>query len=236
MKRIESDSVFRLREAEPFYALETGEPSRCKNRRKGMERTQAGKDLVMAGYMALSASAALARLEHDRLAKRLPAELLRETERCGAQAAEAMSRIPAWLGRRAEREEPDLAWLALGEGGVLGGLWQMAVRWRTGFTVYQRELPVRQETIEICELLEINPYCLRSEGCFLIASGNGGRLCEGLREQGCPAAVIGRLEEGKDKRLLRGETSGCLNRPQEDEWDRFLRERSAVPGLLLERE
>ena len=187
----------------------------------------------MAGYMALSASAVLARLEHDRLAKRLPPELLRETESRSAQTAEAVSRLPAWLSRRAKREEPDLAWLALGEGGVLGGLWHMAVRWRTGFTVYQRELPVRQETIEICELLEINPYCLRSEDCVLIASGNGGRLCAALREQSCPAAVIGRLEAGKDKRLLHGETVGCLNRPQEDEWDRFLRERAAAPEQLL---
>ena len=42
-----------------------------------------------------------------------------------------------------------------------------------GFEVDLYRIPVRQETIEVCERYELNPYRLLSSGCVLAAADNG---------------------------------------------------------------
>ena len=86
--------------------------------------------------------------------------------------------------------------------------------------VYLRDIPVKQETIEICEVLEVNPYHLLSGGCALLTADNGYRLCADLREMGFDAAVIGRITADNDKAIINGDSLGFLNRPQTDEYIR----------------
>lgn len=64
----------------------------------------------------------------------------------------------------------------LGTGGVLAGLWKMAEAGETGIQADLRKIPVRQETIEICERFDLNPYRLFSEGALLIGTQNGRSL------------------------------------------------------------
>ena len=120
------------------------------------------------------------------------------------------------------------AWFPLGEGGIFNGLWHMADHWGTGFVVQLKDLPVRQETIEVCEIEEKNPYYLYSEGCLLLAANHGDRVCAFLRAQGIPAAVIGVLTNKKDKTLCHDSTVSCLNRPKQDELDVFMEEHGAA--------
>lgn len=190
-----------------------------------MNQPQAGKDLVMAGYMALAGSAVFARQEADYLARWLPRTFLEETKDCYEKLAKSICALPQRLPALAGAKEA--VCFALGQGGLFNGLWEMARIWQTEFTIELKAVPVRQETIEICERLEINPYYLCSENSFLIAAPHGERLCRACREQGWPAAVIGTLDRGKKKQLLYGGRTGCLNRPQADEQERFLQERAA---------
>ena len=189
-----------------------------------MERSQAGKELIMAGYMALSGSAAFARQEQAYLVKWLTRRFLEETEAYYEALAQKIGVLPRRLPALDGAEEA--VCLALGPGGLFDGLWEMARIWQTGFRVELKAVPVRQETIEICERLEVNPYYLCSENSFLIAAEHGEQLCRACRAQGWPAAVIGTLESGNQKEILCGGRSSCLNRPQEDEWERFARERA----------
>ena len=178
---------------------------------------QPDQDLVMAGYMALAGSAVMARKDRGRLLERLPKELL-------DQLLDWDGRREGWrdiLQESTLRETGVLAWFPLGEGGIFNGLWHMADHWGTGFTVQLKDLPVRQETIEVCEIEEINPYYLYSEGCLLLAANHGDRVCAALRTQGIPAAVIGVLTNKKDKTLCHDSTISCLNRPKKDELDVF---------------
>ena len=50
---------------------------------------------------------------------------------------------------------------------------------------------MRQETIEVCEYFDLNPYELMAGGSLLILSSNGGELVRALDAAGVPAAVIG---------------------------------------------
>ena len=178
------------------------------------------QDLVMVGYMALAGSAVMTRQDRERLLSRLPEELIDQllVYDSQRQAHKAM------LQESALKEAGVSAWFPLGEGGIFNGLWHMADHWGTGFTVQLKDLPVRQETIEVCEIEEKNPYYLHSEGCLLLAANHGDRVCAALGAQGIPAAVIGVLTNKKDKTLCHDSTISCLNRPRQDELDVFFKE------------
>lgn len=103
------------------------------------------------------------------------------------------------------------------EGGIFGALWEVAEASRTGLRIDLRSIPVRQETIEICEVFGINPYQLISSGSMLITSPNGHEIADELKEAGINAAVIGKVTEGNDRILINGEETRYLEPPRADE-------------------
>ena len=107
--------------------------------------------------------------------------------------------------------------LLLGEGGVLSALWKMAEASGVGLGADLRKIPIRQETIEICERFDLNPYYLRSEGALLLGIAGGERLVQEYRRRGIPAAVIGQTVKGNDRLLYSGENARYLDRPAPDE-------------------
>ena len=62
-----------------------------------------------------------------------------------------------------------------------------------------KKIPVRQETIEICEFYDLNPYEFLSGGALLMVTENGDALVEALMQEGISAAVIGMTTGGNDK-------------------------------------
>ena len=80
-----------------------------------------------------------------------------------------------------------------------------------------KALPIRQETVEICEYLGLNPYQLSSTGSLLITAPEGEALAGELAAAGIPAAVVGRLTDNNDKILRSGEEVQYLDRPAPDE-------------------
>lgn len=103
-----------------------------------------------------------------------------------------------------------------GEGGVFGALWEFAEGAGLGFQVDLKAIPVRQETVEICEFLNKNPYQLAAGGMMLIAAAQGEALAERLRQSGIPAVVIGQFTKEKAKCLHNQEEVRYLDRPGQD--------------------
>lgn len=113
-------------------------------------------------------------------------------------------------------------WMEAGEGGILAALWNFFEEHGMGFELELRALPILQETVEVCEVFDLNPYCLRSEGCILLTADNGGDLVRNLAEAGIRAAVVGKVTEGPGKRIHNGEIHSFLNRPKPDELDKVI--------------
>ncbi|MCR5720205.1 MAG: hypothetical protein K6F84_06520 [Lachnospiraceae bacterium] len=90
----------------------------------------------------------------------------------------------------------------LGEGGILGGLREFGIAFDTGFEINLRSIPVRQETVEITDRLDVNPYELRSGGCLILSAKDGEEVVETLGEKNIPAAVIGHITKDKKRILL----------------------------------
>ena len=80
-----------------------------------------------------------------------------------------------------------------------------------------RAIPIRQETVEICECFGLNPYYLISSGCMLMAADRGHDLVRELAKAGIPASVIGKTVSGSAKRIRNGGEERFLERPHTDE-------------------
>ena len=103
------------------------------------------------------------------------------------------------------------------EGGTYGALWELAEASGVGLEIDLKKIPVRQETIELCEYYRLNPYQLISSGCMLMTAPDGRRLVRDLEKAGIHATLIGRCVDGKAKKILNGEDTAYLERPKTDE-------------------
>lgn len=103
------------------------------------------------------------------------------------------------------------------EGGVFGALWEIAASARKGIEIQLDQIPIRQETIEICEYYELNPYKLISSGTMIIVTNHGKELVDQLISQGIHASVIGKITAGNDRVVIQEETIRALEPPKSDE-------------------
>ena len=167
-------------------------------------------DLVVTKGIALGASAYLAKTKEEELLTRFSPGFVHGA----ADFAEDYS-----ICREAKTavEYGALAMQDLSEGGIFGALWEMADGAGVGLDVALKKIPIRQETVEICEFFGVNPYQMLSTGSVLIAAADGDGLVQALELEGIPAAVIGRTTAGKDRILRNGEEIRYLDKPQMDE-------------------
>ena len=103
------------------------------------------------------------------------------------------------------------------EGGIFGALWEMAEASGVGLEIDVKKIPIRQETVEVCEFFGINPYQLISSGCMLMAAENGMTLQRELEKEGICASIIGKATEGNDRVLLNEDERRFLEPPKTDE-------------------
>ena len=105
----------------------------------------------------------------------------------------------------------------ISEGGVFAALWEMAEGAGVGLTIDMKKLPLRQETVEVCEFCNVNPYELRSGGSLIIASPEGTAVVEALAAEGIPAVIVGRFTDSNERLILNEDEVRYMDRPQRDE-------------------
>ncbi len=179
-------------------------------------RLKPGDELVVMGAVALEGSRLLAEEKREMLGLRFSQgfiqDMLSAREKYGIQDLTKNGTV--W--KMAEAAGADVIY-PMGEGGFLSGLWKVAEVSQVGLEADFRKVPVRQETVELCEVLDLNLYRLRSDGAFLVGIPSGEGLVRKCQAAGLPAAVIGQANAGNDRLLYSGENFRYLDRPAEDE-------------------
>ena len=110
-----------------------------------------------------------------------------------------------------------------GEGGVLAALWKVLKERHAGGMYSQKDIPVLQQTIEVCEMFAVNPYRLHAPGCRVWLSQDTGKLMQAAAAAGVPCSVIGYTAKGVAIKRIDTEGDSSLRRPEEDELDKWKR-------------
>lgn len=169
-----------------------------------------GQELVLTKWAGLEGSAILAAEYEEELKKKLKPELV--------DTAKNFTAMLSVLRESKEAMKIGVSTMHdITEGGVFGALWEVAAASGVGIEVDLKKIPIRQETIEICEVFDINPYMLISSGSMLIGTDHAGRLVEKLKAAGIHSAVIGYATEGNDRVICNGDERRFLEPPKTDE-------------------
>lgn len=175
-----------------------------------------GQDIVLSKWIGLEGTAVLAAQKEKELSGRYPAYLIEEAkgyEKYLPILPEAA--IAAKSGAHAMHDASS--------GGIFSALWEIAEGVGVGLDIDLKKLPIKQETIEICEFLNANPYELLSGGCLIMTADNGFDLVNALNQEGIPAALVGKITEGHDRIVRNEDEKRFLERPKTDEIIRILK-------------
>jgi len=106
------------------------------------------------------------------------------------------------------------------EGGLAGGVHEMADASKLGVKIVEEKIRLQPETNKICEFFRIDPLQLISSGALLISAKpeSADRIIDALRQKRIHASIIGEFLENTRHRLIvgkNGETK-VLPRPVSD--------------------
>jgi hydrogenase maturation factor len=154
-----------------------------------------GQDIIATKWIALEGTALLAETHAGKLQAKYPRWLINEAQSFTKYLSTAAEeKIAHELGIKAIHKA--------GSTGIFGALWKLAEYANVGLEVDLRLIPVRQETIEICNFIDINPYEYLSGGMLLLIHNEGVGLVEKLESKGITASVIGKTTDKNDRVVI----------------------------------
>ena len=173
-----------------------------------------GYDIVASKWIAMEGTALLAKAHKEALLGRYPAYIIDEA----LAFRQYLSVIPEAAVAVSSGAEllHDVS-----EGGIFAALWEIGERLGVGLNIDLKKIPIRQETVEVCEFLGANPYELAGSGSLLMVAKDGEALAESLREAGIPAAVIGKTTDSNDRIIRNGDETRYMDKPSMDEIYKF---------------
>lgn len=170
-------------------------------------RPRPGQDIVMTKWAGLSGTWLLEKEYHDAFVNKYNPDMADTIGRMnGYFSVLKEARLALDYGARTLYD--------LSEGGVFGGLWEVAAAGNVGLQVDLKKIPLKQETVELCDFVDVNPYQLISMGSLLIAADHGDQLVRRLGEQGIAAAVIGSFTDSNDRVIVNDDEVRYLEPPR----------------------
>ncbi len=161
-----------------------------------------GDRVVVTKGAAIEATALFAATFPDRLAAAVGAETVRAADALFERMTVVPeARVAATFGLRVAgvTSMHDAT-----EGGVLGGLLEVAVASGTGMRVDLDAIPVRPEVRAVCDHVGIDPYVSISEGSLIatVVPGRAGAFVDALADHGIDAAIVGEVTDPAAGRVL----------------------------------
>ena len=171
---------------------------------------RADQDIVMSKWIGMEGSVAIVAAKEKDLLERFPKAMIDKIKfmlpNCCA-AYEAALAVKSGVSAMHD----------VSSGGIYGALYELSEAAGVGLEIDLRAIPIRQETVEICEYLGLNPYYLKSGGSMLMVCDHGQELVRILEKEGIHAAVIGRTTSDNAKAVINEGEISYLERPKADE-------------------
>ena len=171
---------------------------------------KADQDIVMSKWIGMEGSVSIVAAKEKELLERFPKAMI--------------DKIKAMLPNCCSASEAALAVKSgvsamhdVSSGGIYGALYELSEAAGVGLEIDLRAIPIKQETVEICEYLGLNPYYLKSGGSMLMVCDHGQELVRLLEKEGIFAAVIGRTTSDNAKAVINEGEVSYLERPKADE-------------------
>ena len=171
-----------------------------------LTKPRPGMDLVMTKWAGASGTTDLVIKGRVELRKRFGKDFLERAESYGRDISCLPEAAIAWENGAAALHNASMK-------GIFGALWELGELCGTGLEIDLKKIPIRQETVEICEFYDENPYMIPAEGALLIVTSSGSHLVRGCEEAGIVAAVIGQIREDQDRIVINGEERRYLVPP-----------------------
>ena len=191
-------------------AEKTGPEGLRKSKNYSVRAVAPGQDVVISKWIGLEGTAILARYCREKLLERYPSYFVDE--------AAGFDRYLSLLPEAATAVKSGVcAMHDASEGGIFGALWELAEGAGVGLTIDLKKLPIRQETVEVCEQCNVNPYELMSGGCLIMTTEDGPGLVTALEAEQIPAAIVGKVTDSNDRIILNEDEVRYMEKAQQDE-------------------
>ncbi len=170
----------------------------------------AGQDIVVTKTIGLEGTALLSIEHEESLIKRYTESFIYQ--------AQSFANYASILREAAVAVSHGAAAMhVIGQGGILAALWELAGASKVGLSVDLKHIPIKQETVEICEFFGYNPYQLMSTGSLIVTMNDGFGLVRKLEAEGISASVVGKITDSNDKVIFRDDETRYIDLPGMDE-------------------
>lgn len=175
-------------------------------------------EIYVLNSIACDATKYLLDLKKGELEEKFPPFFMHLTEVSVKEGEETAKKIEGILS---ELKRSSVYCKEMGEGGILNALWYMAEACATGFEIGLKKIPIDQQTVEVLETYDINPYYARSRGTWLALTNDPAGFESVLRRAQIPYGRIGTANDTKKRTILNGESVRYLDRPQREELEKL---------------
>ena len=188
------------------------------------------RDIILTEYVGRAGTLLICEQEREALRKRFsPAFLEYIFEGEPDRHPELSAEDKALAIREEVKDRKDVFCFGFSEGGFFSALWSFAEAMKCGMDIYLDSVPMKQETIEVCEVFEINPYYLLcGDENVLIACSCGSELVRSLRSRGVRAEIVGSTNGTKNRIIHQRDTDRFVTRPMKDEWVHYLERKGKI--------
>ena len=159
---------------------------------------EAGDVIILTKGAGIEGTAILASERRERLSRELGEEVVKAAESFYERISVVEDALTAFkAGGVTAMHDPT-------EGGVAGGIHEIADASGLGFEVFEEKIPVAPETSMICSYFNVDPLQLIGSGALLISvkPEYAGKVLDALESRGIRASKIGRFLPDPEKRVL----------------------------------
>lgn len=167
-------------------------------------------DVLVTRYIGIRGTAILAREYRDDLVNRYPKWLVDEACQFDSYLNNSDSENIIYDANIVYSKEYT-------EFGIFEALFQMSRELKCGLEINIKDIPIKQETVEICEFTGVNPYALYAGYSSVVVAQDGKKAVEFFEKNGISATIVGTTAKDNDKIVINEDERGFLPHIRKDE-------------------